>query len=152
MSDGAGQRPSSTSQPHNRSSRKRSPRRNSIRLSRKIARWEASGLTPDTRGSAPPLKFEVADMPSIYLGEANGSRIRVDNNAGGNGWFIDASGQSDGLFTNNISSMRGYTDPADAPAGQIDLLTTILHEMGHAIGLGGTPTREGSRQPDVWLT
>ena len=30
---------------------------------------------------------------------------------------------------------RFYTDPASAPAGRIDLLTAIMHEMGHALGL-----------------
>ena len=44
------------------------------------------------------LKFEVAELSNLRLGEANGNHIRVDNNAGGNGWFIDANAQSDALF------------------------------------------------------
>jgi hypothetical protein len=36
------------------------------------------------------LKFEVADLPGWYLGEAGGNRIRVDSDAGGHGWFIGA--------------------------------------------------------------
>ncbi|HYJ05296.1 MAG TPA: putative Ig domain-containing protein, partial [Chthoniobacterales bacterium] len=100
-----------------------------------ISRWSATGLDDHQLATLRSLKFEVADLPSIYLGDASADRIRVDNNAGGNGWFIDASENSDGLFKKDTSSTRGYTDPADAPAGRIDLLTTIMHEMGHAMGL-----------------
>ena len=82
------------------------------------------------------LRFEVADLPDLRLGEADGNHIRVDSNAGGNGWFIDVSAQSDALFVEaTASSTRSYTDPASAPAGRIDLLTAIMHEMGHALGL-----------------
>ena len=77
----------------------------------------------------------MADLPSIYLGEADGGRIRVDNNAGGNGWFMDANGASESVFGQETSATRHYTDPASDAAGRVDLLTTILHEMGHAIGL-----------------
>ena len=100
-----------------------------------IARWSASGLNDDQIAALHRLKFEVADLPSLYLGEADGHRIRVDNNAGGNGWFIDGSSQGESVFMKETSATRRYTDPASDAAGRIDLLTTILHEMGHALGL-----------------
>ncbi|MEN3369734.1 MAG: hypothetical protein V7609_1877 [Verrucomicrobiota bacterium] len=102
------------------------------------ARWESTGLTSEQSTALQRLKFEVADLPSIYLGEADGNHIRVDNTAGGNGWFIDAKASSDALFAKDASGTRSYTDSASAPAGRIDLLTTILHEMGHALGLPDT--------------
>jgi hypothetical protein len=104
-------------------------------VSAALGRWEASGLTKEQLARLRSVSFEVADLPGWYLGEAAGSRIRVDNNAGGNGWHVDASAEGDALFGTVVSATRRYTDPASAPAGRIDLLTAVLHEMGHALGL-----------------
>jgi hypothetical protein len=100
-----------------------------------IARWEATGLTAAQRASMRAVKFEVADLPGVYLGEATHNRIRIDSNAGGNGWFIDATPDNDSEFGQSKSATRFYTDSQGAPAGRIDLLSTILHELGHTIGL-----------------
>ena len=61
----------------------------------------------------------------------------MDRDAGGHGWFVGAGAEDDALFLPDeaSSATRRYTDPASAPAGRIDLLTAILHEMGHALGL-----------------
>ena len=95
-------------------------------------RWAATGLTGQQITMLRDLKFEVADLPALRLGEAGGSRIRVNKNADGNGWFV---GADDAQFAANVSGNRRYTDPSSKPAGRIDLLTTIMHEMGHALGL-----------------
>src|ERR1043166_5862672 len=47
-----------------------------------------------------------------YLGEAAGNRLRVDNNAGGHGWHVDASPESDALFGKAVFAPRRYTDTA----------------------------------------
>jgi len=104
-------------------------------VSAAMARWEATGLTADQLATLRSLKFEVTNLPGTYLGEANGTRIRVDDNAGGNGWHVDASAAGDALFGTVVSATRRYTDPTGAPAGRIDLLTVVLHEMGHSLGL-----------------
>src|SRR5579862_6627163 len=54
----------------------------------------------------------------------------VQRRGGGRG-----EGEEKGQFPNVLSSTRFYTTPEKAPAGRIDLLTTIMHEMGHALGL-----------------
>ena len=102
------------------------------------ARWEATGLTAEQIARLRGLKFEVTTLSNNHLGEAGSDAIRVDRDAGGNGWFAEASAQSDALFGAAKSATRHYTDPASAPAGRVDLLTTILHEMGHALGLPDT--------------
>ena len=56
-----------------------------------IQRWQTTGLSNEQVASLHKLKFEVVDLPDLRLGEANGNHIRVDSNAGGNGWFIDVS-------------------------------------------------------------
>ncbi len=100
-----------------------------------LDRWATTGLTSEQLAILRRMKFEVADLPGLHLGEANGDHIRVDNKAGGNGWFV---GNDDTQFGMNLSGGRSYTDSTRAPAGRIDLLTAIMHEMGHALGLEDT--------------
>lgn len=101
-----------------------------------LTRWEAAGLTAGQLERLRRLAFTVENLSDIHLGEALGDTIRVDADAGGHGWFVDATPMDDAEFNRNISGTRRYTDPSGAPAGRMDLLTAILHEMGHALGLG----------------
>jgi hypothetical protein len=41
----------------------------------------------------------------------------------------------DGEFSDTTFGARRYTDPASAPAGRMDLLTALMHELGHHLGL-----------------
>ncbi|MEA2206052.1 MAG: hypothetical protein QOE77_2828, partial [Blastocatellia bacterium] len=100
-----------------------------------IQRWEATGLTTEQINTMRSLKFEIADLPGAFLGETNSDRILIDRDAGGRGWYLGADSLSDSLFNNTVSTTRRYTDPKDAPAGQIDLLTAVEHEIGHQLGL-----------------
>jgi len=98
-------------------------------------RWLATGLTPQQVATLHSIKFDIGDLSGAYLGEADGDRILVDRNAEGKGWFVDASPLSDANFVHAKSATRLYTDPTSAPAGHVDLLTAIMHEMGHKLGL-----------------
>src|SRR5262249_58424485 len=64
--------------------------------------------------------------------------ITLDDDAAGNGWFVDPTPQDNAEFPNAVSPTELLTDPALAPAGHIDLLTTVLHELGHELGLDDT--------------
>lgn len=47
----------------------------------------------------------------------------------GFGWFIDSTPEDDEEFT-------GGTAVVDSPAaGRMDLLTAVMHELGHSLGL-----------------
>jgi hypothetical protein len=98
-------------------------------------RWVATGLTPQQMSTLRGLKFVVADLKGGYLGESDSTNVLIDRNAGGKGWYIGADSSSDLLFSRSVSTTRRYTDPRSAPAGHLDLLTTIEHEMGHKLGL-----------------
>lgn len=100
-------------------------------VSSALALWKASGLTPEQEEHLRSLTFEVSSLDGIRLGEADGHIIRIDADAGGSGWYVDAS---DKHFKAS-SATRFSTSPSAAPAGRLDLLTAILHEMGHTLGL-----------------
>ncbi len=101
-----------------------------------IDRWTATGLTQAQISTLRSLSFHVTDLDGVSLGEAGGGQIQIDRHAGGKGWFTGADLASDLLFSRSVSNTRRYTDPMSAPAGHLDLLTAIEHEMGHKLGLG----------------
>jgi hypothetical protein len=61
--------------------------------------------------------------------------VLLDFNAGGFGWFIDLTPADDSEFAFAADAAHG-TAPAGSPAyGQMDLLTVVMHELGHVLGL-----------------
>jgi hypothetical protein len=79
------------------------------------------------------VKIEVADLPSGVLGEAMDDTIRIDRDAAGYGWFVDATPEDDAEFLAvSRSSLSARKDTA--ADRRADLLTTVMHEMGHLLG------------------
>ena len=103
-----------------------------------IGRWAATGLTEGQLARLWRLRFEIADLPAGYLAEAGGDRIRVDNDAAGNGWFVYGASEETAQFASQSSATRRNAPPSRVPAGRVDLLTAIVHEMGHMLGLDDT--------------
>ncbi|MDH3274822.1 MAG: hypothetical protein OEM99_09825, partial [Gammaproteobacteria bacterium] len=87
-----------------------------------IARWVASGLIP---AAAPDLALldstlTIADLGGDALASIAGTTITVDINADEFGWYVDLDPATD-------------TD-ADTTFTGVDLLTVVLHEIGHYLG------------------
>ncbi len=72
------------------------------------------------------LSFEIVDLPGDLLGMASGQTIQIDINAAGYGWFVDTTPWDDVEFHNPHSAFR--------VPHSVDLLTTVLHELGHVLG------------------
>ena len=49
--------------------------------------------------------------------------------------IVDATPADDVEFANAFGATRLQTDPSQLPAGHIDLLSTVMHELGHQLGL-----------------
>jgi PKD repeat protein len=90
------------------------------------------------------LNFEITNLPTGQLAEAtitgydklgrpNTATITLDDDANGVGWFLDTTPQDNSEFT-GINNYLQAT-PNSAASGKYDLLTTILHEMGHTLGI-----------------
>lgn len=101
-----------------------------------IARWTATGLTAEQIAALRAMTFTIAAMPGDSLGSFQPGLITLDDDAAGRGWFLDATPLDDSEFGRAFSATRMQTGPSGAPAGHYDLLTTVMHEMGHALGLG----------------
>ena len=103
-----------------------------------IARWSTAGLSADQLSHLHDLSFTVADMDGAALGASTLGNIKIDSDAGSYGWFVDPTPQSDSEFGHASSATHLTTDSTEAPAGHMDLLTTVMHEMGHQLGLEDT--------------
>jgi hypothetical protein len=84
------------------------------------------------------VNVQVADLPSGMLGEEIGKTIRIDRDAAGYGWFIDPTPTDDLEFA-EVLSPTSLAARNDSPAAnRVDLLTTVMHEMGHVLGYNHT--------------
>jgi DNA/RNA endonuclease G (NUC1) len=90
------------------------------------------------------LTFAITNLPTGQLAEGtitsyniNGTpktaTISIDNDANGVGWFLDTTPQDNSEFTGVDNYLQAT--PNSAASGKYDLLTAILHEMGHTLGI-----------------
>jgi hypothetical protein len=79
---------------------------------------------------------QVANLPSGRLAETIGKTILVDRKAAGYGWFVDPTPRDDLEFA-DVLGQHAVAATADIPAAtRVDLLTAVMHEMGHVLGYG----------------
>jgi uncharacterized repeat protein (TIGR01451 family) len=100
-----------------------------------IARWEATGLTPEQTRILHSLHFEISDLATLHLGQAEGNSISISAHAADQDWFIDPTPSEDAEFSHETVATRRTAKMGDAALGRIDLLSTLMHEMGHTLGL-----------------
>jgi cyclophilin family peptidyl-prolyl cis-trans isomerase len=96
-------------------------------------RWEAELGTQATAALA-GITIGVANLPAGMLGETVGSTIIIDQDAAGYGWFVDPTPGDDAEFTVAAGPYTLAAPQGTAAASRADLLTTVMHEMGHVLG------------------
>jgi hypothetical protein len=65
----------------------------------------------------------ISDLGGTTLGATLDGSIVIDINAAGQGWYIDETPEDDFEFVDS-----------SGPEG-VDLLTVVMHELGHIVGL-----------------
>jgi large repetitive protein len=89
------------------------------------------------------LTFHITNLPTGQLAEAtitgydqlgrpNTATISIDDDANGVGWFVDSTAGDNSEFTGTDTYFQATSN--SAASGKYDLLTAILHEMGHTLG------------------
>ena len=99
-----------------------------------IDRWIASGITAEQEATLRALTLTVKDMPGQIVGVQSGNEIVFDLTAASRGWYIDRTPYGDEEFVETGSSTLLFAENGLAK-DRIDLLTIMVHEMGHALGL-----------------
>ena len=85
----------------------------------------------------------IADLPGTILGRAQGNTITLDATAAGYGWSTTQFGQPVNQTAEDRSTAR------------MDLLTTVMHELGHVLGFAHDETgpMQSTLTPGTqWLT
>jgi hypothetical protein len=82
------------------------------------------------------FSLNFADLPGSAVGQTTDQSITLDTTAAGHGWYVDPTpldNSDDYLPTSNpdVWQAKAGTDAA----GKMDLLSVLLHEYGHALGL-----------------
>ncbi|MDA0281813.1 MAG: choice-of-anchor D domain-containing protein [Planctomycetota bacterium] len=97
-----------------------------------IVIWSATGLSAAEANALSTVTFDVRDLAAGDLGAASNGTIYLDINGAGYGWFVDHTPMLNEEFRITDATLTAIENgPA---AGEIDLLTVVLHELGHLIG------------------
>jgi VCBS repeat-containing protein len=99
-----------------------------------ILRWAGAGASAEQIAAMRGTAFAVEGLAGLDLGLHTSAGVRIDDDGAGFGWFLDATPLDDLEF--------GATD-GNGPAG-IDLLTVVMHELGHVAGLDDHYSAGGS--------
>jgi uncharacterized repeat protein (TIGR01451 family) len=91
-----------------------------------IARWQSAGLSGAALNELRNTPVHVGDLPGGDLGMESPVGIVIDSNAAGYGWYLDPTPGNDSEFL--LPGNQGEQ-------GHVDLLTVVMHEMGHTLGL-----------------
>jgi RHS repeat-associated protein len=97
-----------------------------------IARWAGIGLSEAAIERLQTVEFAVADLHEGLLGFAANNVVWIDRDAAGHGWFVDPTPAEQSEFS-ATAALTEFTATSGPAAGQIDLLTVVLHELGHVL-------------------
>src|SRR5262249_32871380 len=107
-----------------------------------IRYWSSVGLTQKQRVQLQTITLSVVDLPPGVLGYAYPDHIEVDATAAGYGWFIDPTPADNVEFERVITPTELQAGPLSPAYGRMDLLTVIMHEYGHVLGLDDLPSTQ----------
>ena len=96
--------------------------------------WESTGLTPRQIAALDNIVYQVAPLAGGAVGTEGGGSVTISPDAAQYGWFVDATPTTNEEYS-AVSATSFVARTGDA-AGGVDLLTTLLHEQGHVLGLG----------------
>ena len=99
-----------------------------------IRRWTlAAG--EEAKAGLSNVVWELADLSGDTLSVTSGRTVRIDRNAAGWGWFVDGSPWDDDEFLQSVAAGELQARPGGPADRRADLLTAVMHELGHVLDL-----------------
>jgi VCBS repeat-containing protein len=77
----------------------------------------------------------IESLPGNAVGESANDGITLDDNAAGNGWFVDATPDDNAEFLPTANPNEWIAKADSEAANKMDLLSVLLHEYGHVLGI-----------------
>ena len=99
--------------------------------------------------NASGITFAISDLPGGAVGETTGTSITLDTNAAGYGWFVDPNPAANADFLPTSDPNVWMAATGSAAAGKMDMLSVLLHEYGHALGLDHSANPNDFMAPDL---
>ena len=105
-----------------------------------IQRWIAAGISDEQVAQLEAITYQIADLDHGFLALAGGDHnlVTIDADASNTGWFVDDTPRDDHEFASTDPNTGELLATDSAAIGHYDLLTTIMHEQGHIIGISHT--------------
>ena len=100
-----------------------------------IARWSETGISDEDIARLENANVDITDLPEGIVGMVFGNTVQVDVTGAGYGWFVDTTPEDDVEFFIPITDTERQALDHSPAYQQMDLLTVILHEFGHILGL-----------------
>ena len=100
----------------------------------------ATGLLESGSGESyyfglPGVSISFTNLYGGALGQTTGTTITLDDNAAGWGWFVDATPGLNEEFLPTADPTVWIAKAGSAAEGKMDMLSVLLHEYGHTLGL-----------------
>ncbi|MFQ6028491.1 MAG: Ig-like domain-containing protein, partial [Dehalococcoidia bacterium] len=100
-------------------------------------RWQAVGLSETRQARLATATFEIADLPEgISARSSQSGQVLIDPTGAGWGWYVDAKPAGDGEFRTLVPHTELLAPFGTKAYRGMDLLTVVMHELGHVIGRG----------------
>ena len=81
------------------------------------------------------VSVNFAELAGGALGQANANGITLDTNAAGHNWFIDTTPWDNSEYLPTSNPYEWVAKEGTAAYGKMDMLSVLLHEYGHALGI-----------------
>jgi len=81
------------------------------------------------------VKLTFGPLAGGAVGQTTGNTITLDPTAAGHGWFLDPTPWDNAEYVATSNPNEWVALPGSAASGKIDLLTVLLHEYSHVLGL-----------------
>jgi hypothetical protein len=86
-------------------------------------------------GAVPDVNVSIADLAGGAVGQTTANTVTLDTDAAGYGWFVDATPHNNEEFIRTSNPNEWVAKPGSAAEGKMDMLTVLLHEYGHVLGV-----------------